>query len=215
MKPLTSRQQDVLSFVHDFLGQNGFAPTLQEIGDGIGLNYTNAVRGHLAALEKKGYVTRAPDKARSIRIIHEPSPLSRLKRKLHEVLRTDEGVLHDVVYGLAWATWRCRPYLTGSLQERMAEAFERETAEHGWDLLDKKIEPNHVVLVVKAWPNHSPELAVRRFKGAGEAMIRRQSRRVADGRLWARGYTATTNIELLGELVHKLLEEEAQMKDSD
>ena len=63
-KPLTGQQQTVLTFVTGFVEEHGFPPTLREIGDAIGLVNVNAVRGHLAALEKKGYITKEEYQAR-------------------------------------------------------------------------------------------------------------------------------------------------------
>ena len=104
MKKLTAQQHKVLTAAAQYQDEHGFPPTLGELGALVGLPNVNAVRGHLGALEKKGYITRVPDKARSIRIIRPPSTYSRLKRRLHQVFHTDEGVVHRVVYGLAWAT---------------------------------------------------------------------------------------------------------------
>ena len=86
MRPLTDQQRKVLSFLEKYLHDHGFPPTLREVGQAVRLANVNAVRGHLSALEKKGYITKDPDKARSIRIIRPPSPLSLIKRKIHQVL---------------------------------------------------------------------------------------------------------------------------------
>ena len=51
---LTERQRKVLDFVQGYVDGHGFPPTLREIGDAVGIASLNAVRGHLAALEKKG-----------------------------------------------------------------------------------------------------------------------------------------------------------------
>ena len=209
MKPLTHKQTNVLEFLVDFSGRQGFPPTLREIGEEIGLCNLNAVRGHLAALQKKGYITKASDKARAIQIVRTPSSFSRFKKKLHGILRTDEGVLHRVHYGLAWATWRRKKVFTGPLREVMVEAMEKEALEHGWTIQSKKIEPDHIVVVATIWPNHSPELVVRRFQGAGRALQRLRAGSSLHGRLWAKGYAATTELEILDELVDELLREQA------
>ena len=120
MKALTAKQDNVLRFVEAFFQSHGFPPTLREIGDAIGLVNINAVRGHMAALAKKGYITKADDKARAIQIVHTPSSLSRIKKELHKILRTDEGVFYRVVYGLAWKTWQRKQYLGGPEAERMS-----------------------------------------------------------------------------------------------
>lgn len=204
-RPLTGQQQNVLQFIQDFSERRGYPPTLREIGEAIGLTNVNAVRGHVEALERKGHITRTPDKARSIQLTGKPSALSHVKRKLHEVFKTDEGVLHRVVYGLAWATWRRMPLLTGPRAEWMKAAFEREAVEHGWTLTDCRIEPDHVVLVVETWPNHSPEKTVRRFQSAGRAVRRKHAHDFPGETLWEKGYAATTSLHLLESLVARLL----------
>jgi SOS-response transcriptional repressor LexA len=204
-KPPTNQQQNVLNAIAEHMREHGFAPSLREIGAAIGLPNLNAVRGHLAALEKKGYVTRAPDKARSIQLVHSPSLLSQVKRKLHDVLRTDEGVLHRVVYGLAWATWQRRPVFTPERAMLLSEAIDREAVEHGWTVVERKIEPDHVVVAVSTWPNHSPEQTVRRLQGAGKSLQRRHPEEFEGGPLWDRGYAVTTDLGLLEALVAQLL----------
>ena len=204
MKALTAKQDTVLCFLDAFSQSHGFPPTLREIGDAIGLANINAVRGHVAALAKKGYITKSDDKARTIQIVHTPSSFSRLKEGIHKILGTDKGVFHRVVYGLAWKTWQRKQYLGGPEAERMSEAIEREAVERGWTIIEKRIEPDHIVVVVETWPNHSPETVVRRFRDASHAVIAHPSS-LQGGKLWSRGYAATTDLEILDELVARLL----------
>lgn len=196
MKPLTEKQQRVLSYVDQYRRHQGFPPTLREIGEAVGLVNISAVRGHLAALEKKGYISKEPDKARSIRITYAPSLLSRVKRRLHGLASTDTGVHHKVVYGLALATRGREPILTGDCRTRLEAALEEKGVEHGWVFLEKVIESDHVVLVVEVWPNHSPELVVRRIRAAG----------ASTRRIWAKGYVATTDLGQLEAMVREFLE---------
>jgi len=207
MKPLTEKQRKILNFVRRYARERGFPPTLREIGDTVGPANISAVRGHLAALEKKGYIKKDPDKARSIRVVHAPSILSRFKRKLHEFARTDEGVIHRVTYGMVLATGGRLPHFAGKQGERLDEALDRRCAEHGWSFPLKKIEPDHVVLVVEAWPNHSPELVVSRVRQTGEAIWRRHPKDFPGKHLWAKGYAVTTDLEQLDELVGQFLEQ--------
>jgi REP element-mobilizing transposase RayT len=204
-RPLTDQQESVLAFVEQFSRERGFPPTLREIGDALGLPNINAVRGHLAALEKKGYITRAPDKARSIQVVQAPSAISRVKRKLHEIFHTDEGVSHRVIYGLAWTTRRREPVLVGACRDRLAEALERGAVEHGWTLLEVRIEPDHVVVVVQAWPNHSAQQTIHRFQSAGKAASRKHRREFPGELRWGRGYAVTTDLEVMEDLVTELL----------
>jgi repressor LexA len=61
---------NTLRFIIDFIEQNGYGPTLREIGDGLGLRAVSAVRNRVEKLEAMGYVTRVPDKARTIRVVY-------------------------------------------------------------------------------------------------------------------------------------------------
>ena len=73
MDDLTLRQQEILGFLQIFSQEKGFWPSIREIRDHFGFNSTNAVVGHLRALEHKGYITRIPGQARTYRITYETS----------------------------------------------------------------------------------------------------------------------------------------------
>jgi len=214
MKPLTDKQKQVLEHVESYSSQNGFPPTLREIGKAVGLSNVNAVLGHLTALEKKGYLSRTPDTARSIRVLQSPSAMSRLKRKLHEVARTNDGVTHEIVYGLAWTTWKRQPFLAAEAGRWIGEAIEAEALEHGWTIIDRKIEPDHVVLVVRVWPTHSAAQVIRRFQAAGNAVRRRRKRYLPAGSLSGKGYAATTDMTMLDESISRLLEDKQETTDA-
>ena len=64
--PLTERQQQVLRTIEDYLEENGYPPSIREIGSIIGIKSTNGVSDHLKALEKKGYLTRSGFKSRTL-----------------------------------------------------------------------------------------------------------------------------------------------------
>ena len=206
MKALTRRQRIVLDFLQEYSKEHGFPPTMREIGEGIGLSNVSAVRGHLAALEKKGYISKDADKARSIRVLHSPSVFSRFKRKLHEIARTDKAVIHRIVYGIAVATKGGNPFFTGQANESMINELDKRAVEHGWHFVTKNVEPDHVVVVVEVWPNHSPELVARRIKAAGDSVAGRCRQQLRTSTLWANGYAATTELKHLDEHLELLLE---------
>ena len=210
MKPLTNRQSTVLEFVADYSDKRGFPPTLREIGDAIGLPNVSAVRGHIQALVNKGYITKDADKARSISIVHAPSAFSKFKRQLHEFVHTDQGVLHKVVYGVALAARKRRRHFLGKGREWLDEALEQRAVEHGWKFLRKQIEPDHIILVVEVWPNHSPDLVVSRIRQSGNRIRLRHAMHFPGRWLWAEGYVATTNLESLGDMAEQLLHDTPQ-----
>jgi len=74
LQPLTSRQQEIYSYIHTQITEVGAPPTIREIGDHFGMTSTNGVRDVLAALERKGYINRSPLKSRGIELAEEVRP---------------------------------------------------------------------------------------------------------------------------------------------
>jgi repressor LexA len=70
---LSPRQQEVLSFIEQFLTEEGSPPTLREIGKALGIRSTNAVNDHLKALERKGAIMRHRSRSRGITLPERPS----------------------------------------------------------------------------------------------------------------------------------------------
>ncbi|MEK4578271.1 helix-turn-helix domain-containing protein [Bacillus sp. FSL R12-0074] len=69
MKPLTPRQAQVLTFMQQKVIENGYPPTVREIGEEIGVSSPSTVHSHLIHLEEKGYIHRDPSKSRAIKIL--------------------------------------------------------------------------------------------------------------------------------------------------
>jgi len=72
MQQLTERQRKVLDYILSAIDENGYPPTLREIGNFMGIRSTNGVNDHLRALERKGFLTREDMKSRTLR----PTPLA-------------------------------------------------------------------------------------------------------------------------------------------
>lgn len=66
MPTLTTRQQQVYSFIKEYLETNGCPPTLREISARIGTAGTVTAISHVEALEKKGYLRRRVGGSRGI-----------------------------------------------------------------------------------------------------------------------------------------------------
>ncbi|MCD8482469.1 MAG: transcriptional repressor LexA [Verrucomicrobia bacterium] len=71
MKTLTLRQQEVLGYIQLHMRTYGTWPSFREIEDHFGFRSTNAVMGHLRALERKGHISRVPGQARTFRMTME------------------------------------------------------------------------------------------------------------------------------------------------
>ena len=71
-RPMTERQQEVLSFIRQQIAQRGYPPSIREIGLEFKIKSTNGVRGILQALERKGEIRRSPLLSRGIELMHPP-----------------------------------------------------------------------------------------------------------------------------------------------
>ncbi len=67
MKALTQRQRQVLDFIGKHIGEHGYPPTMREIGGHFGFVWP-AAKGHLSALERKGFIRLNPLKSRGIEV---------------------------------------------------------------------------------------------------------------------------------------------------
>ncbi|HEV8664051.1 MAG TPA: transcriptional repressor LexA [Candidatus Methylomirabilis sp.] len=76
---LTPRQREVLEFIKRFLEEQGYPPTVREIGRHFGF-VPRSVFDHLKALERKGYLKREATKSRSLQITDPAFPGRRLPR---------------------------------------------------------------------------------------------------------------------------------------
>jgi repressor LexA len=73
MQGLTSRQRQILEFISKRIEEQGYPPTIREIGEEMGIRSTNGVNDHLKALERKGFLKREGLKSRALRPVGAPS----------------------------------------------------------------------------------------------------------------------------------------------
>ncbi len=79
---LTKKQEDVLKVIRRCYLENGFAPSLNELRQELGINTKRGVVVHLDALEKKGYIFRT-SQPRGIHMVEE-----------------DEQIIYDYLVGV-------------------------------------------------------------------------------------------------------------------
>ncbi|MBW2591023.1 MAG: hypothetical protein JRD71_09970 [Deltaproteobacteria bacterium] len=75
MKSLTDKQSKIYEFIRLWQMENGFPPTQKEIRNHFGFGSLNAVRNHLALIEKKGYIRLYFGKSRGIQLASLPAPI--------------------------------------------------------------------------------------------------------------------------------------------
>ena len=71
---LTGRQQEIWTFLTDYVDEHGYPPTVREIGEAVGLASPSTVHAHLANLERAGLIKRDPTKPRALELRRDPKP---------------------------------------------------------------------------------------------------------------------------------------------
>lgn len=66
---LNKREKAILKFIEKQVNQNGYPPSVREIGKAVGLSSTATVHGYLAKLAKKGYIKKEDQKGRTLRLL--------------------------------------------------------------------------------------------------------------------------------------------------
>ena len=72
MPRITNTAQMILEFVNRFVQENGYAPTVREIGAAVGLRSPSTVHYQLARLREQGQLTGDPSKSRAVTLAEEP-----------------------------------------------------------------------------------------------------------------------------------------------
>ncbi len=63
---LTKRQKEVLDFIADFVEENGYSPSYEELAQGLNLASLATVHKHIQALESRNYLRRQFNHSRSL-----------------------------------------------------------------------------------------------------------------------------------------------------
>lgn len=81
---LSERQKKMLDFIQKFGQQNGYPPSIREIGEAVGISSTSVVNYNLNRLVEEGYVARDQNVSRGIRLTEK---LARASERLTNVIR--------------------------------------------------------------------------------------------------------------------------------
>ena len=74
MPGTSNKAQLILEFVNEFVQENGFAPSVREIGAAVGLRSTASVSYHLQQLQDKGFLQSPGAKGRKRAIVTSQRP---------------------------------------------------------------------------------------------------------------------------------------------
>jgi repressor LexA len=65
---LSERQRNMLRYIDNYISENGYPPTIRQIGENTGINSTSVVNYNLNKLVAAGYLTRSQHVSRGLRL---------------------------------------------------------------------------------------------------------------------------------------------------
>ena len=72
---LTARQKQILRYITKQIEEDGYAPSVREIGKAVGLSSTATVHCYIKRLEELGYIKKENQKGRTLRILKKENDL--------------------------------------------------------------------------------------------------------------------------------------------
>ena len=109
---LTSKQRDLLIFIHERLEKDGVSPSFDEMKDALGLKSKSGVHRLITALEERGFLRRLAHRARALEVQRLPDdyaakniePVSNrrvaaIQRDPLDAMRTNADVLQAGLQG--------------------------------------------------------------------------------------------------------------------
>lgn len=66
---LSARQEAILRLITKFLEENGYPPSIRDIGSAVGISSTSVVNYNLNILEREGYIARDREVSRGLRLV--------------------------------------------------------------------------------------------------------------------------------------------------
>lgn len=167
MAELSKMQQRIYEYIADRIREQGYAPSVREIGMAMGLKSPSTVHFHLKHLEEAGVIAKGAGKGRAIALVEQTEPEDRIP------------IVGNVAAGSPILAEECiEDYLTFDTGGRSGEYFALRV--RGESMLNAGILPGDLVVVHRRQAVSSGEIVVALIED--EATVKRLSRR--NGETW-------------------------------
>ena len=167
MAELTHMQQKIYDYIAACVQNQGYPPSVREIGDAVGLKSPSTVHFHLKHLEEAGVITKGAGKGRALALTEPPAPKNQVP------------VLGNVAAGSPILAEECiEDYLPFDTGGREGEYFALRV--RGESMLNAGILPGDLVVVHSQSTVRHGEIVVAMIED--EATVKRLSLR--GGQIW-------------------------------
>ena len=175
VETVTPRQLEILRFIRDFRTRVGYSPTMQEIGDQLGLTKVTVFE-HAAALEKKGLLRRgAKHRARSLQVSPKFEFPDERSTKISLVGRIAAGAPIEAIEdrrSLDLEAMFAAGQSRSSAGEKGAEGERFALEVNGDSMIDDHIQPGDFVICDRRNTPRNGEMVVALLED-GEATLKR------------------------------------------
>ena len=167
MAELSHMQQRIYDYIVSCIREQGYPPSVREIGEAVGLKSPSTVHFHLKHLEEAGVIEKGAGKGRAIALTEPEVPEDRVP------------IVGNVAAGSPVLAEECiEDYLTFDTGGRSGEYFALRV--RGESMLNVGILPGDLVVVRRQQTCNNGEIVVAMIDD--EATVKRFSRQ--NGRVW-------------------------------
>lgn len=172
MKGMSVKQQRIIDFIHRFLVDRGYPPTIRDIQSGCEISSTSVVDYHLDILEKLGYIRRHPEVSRGIELL-DRSSVSGLRVQVPVIGQIAAGEPIPVPASETWDVTVSAETLevTGDLTRGREEVYALKVK--GSSMVDALINDGDIVLMQHVSAVESGEMAAVWLKAEKEATLKK------------------------------------------
>lgn len=180
MGKLSKMQQCVYDYIAESIRQHGYAPSVREIGDALGLKSPSTVHFHIKHLEELGLIEKGAGKGRAIALADRGSAEAPIVKNAAEEERPNRiPIVGNVAAGSPILAQECiEDYLTFDTGNRGGEFFALRV--RGESMLGAGILPGDLVVVHKQPTANNGEIVVALLED--EATVKTLSRK--NGKIW-------------------------------
>jgi len=200
MEALTKKQQAILDYMREHVSEHSYWPSIRDIQAKFRFASTNAVFGHLTALERKGVLQRIPGAARAYKIAPEPSvdlseTVIRYEGPGEDAIVDFDSVEIKGVVAAGLPDFTESSGVLSSLQVPIAEGSRRRAPQafavrvQGDSMIDAEIYDGDTVIVEPGVPKHGDLVAalidggtvIKRFmKQGGKVYLKTENKNYTD-----------------------------------
>ena len=167
MAELTNMQQRIYEYIASCIKEQGYPPSVREIGEAVGLKSPSTVHFHLKHLEEAGVIEKGAGKGRAITLTAPTVPEDKVP------------ILGNVAAGSPILAEECiEDYLTFDTGGRGEEYFALRV--RGESMLNAGILPGDLVVVRRQQTAHNGEIVVAMIED--EATVKTYSKQ--NGHVW-------------------------------